>query len=236
MAAVALAAAGLVVSIGGMVSGGLGAAAAQEQANKEAAQRWTQETIEKGVFNAREMFMASYNTLKQRKRNQALFDAALKYDIENSEILRRKSSFTQKQIAQKTVTDIGVIKNAMAVNGVSLSSGTAKAISFSTLMNSIKDSETALYNSAVERMNLQTQKENMLAQQQFDIFIPNTSLNSRGPTLGNPNIPLYGAIGSAAAAAGVGFAAYGNFGSPGTTAPTIAMAANVPTIATTATA
>jgi len=234
MAAVALAAAGLVVSIGGMVSGAIGQSAAQEQANKEATQRWTQEIMEKGVFNAREMFMASYNTIKQRQRNQALFDAALKYDIENSEVIRRKSSFTQKQIAQKTVTDIGVIKNAMAQNGLSLSSGTAKALAFSTLMNSINDSETALYNSAIEKANLQTQKENMLAQQQFDVFIPNTSLNSRGPTLGNPNIPLYGGLGAAAAAAGVGFAAYGM--PSGTSAnPTVALATNVPAISTVAT-
>jgi hypothetical protein len=233
-AAIAIAAAGLATSIGGLISGGLSASAQQEQANREAQRRWTQETIEKGLFNAREMFMASYNTLKQRKQNQALFEAALKYDIENSEILRKKSSFVQKQIAQKTITDVGAIKNSMAMNGVSLSSGTAKAISFATLMSSIKDSETALYNSAVEKMNLQTQKENMLAQQQFNIFIPNTSLNSQGPSLGNPNIPLYGALATGAVAAGVGFAGFANFSSSGTT-PTIAMAANVPTTSSIAT-
>ena len=90
-AAIALGVAGLVTSIGGLISGGLSASAAQRQANREAAQRWTQETMEKGIFNAREMFMASYNTLKQRQRNQALFDAALKYDMENSEIIRKRS-------------------------------------------------------------------------------------------------------------------------------------------------
>jgi len=233
-AAIALGVAGLVTSIGGIISGGLSASAAQRQANREAAQRWTQETMEKGLFNAREMFMASYNTLKQRQRNQALFDAALKYDMENSEIIRKKSSFTQSQIAQKTVTDVNAIKNVMAMNGLSLSSGTAKALSFSTLMNSIKDSETAFYNSAIEKMNLQTQKENMLAQQQFDIYIPNTSLNSRGPTFGNPNIPLYGSL-ATAAAAGIGFAAFSNFGSSSSPPPTIGMAANVPRSPTTVT-
>ena len=203
-----VAVAGLVLAAAGGVASAFGAGAAQRRQNRQAAQAWTQESIEKGIFNAREMFLAGYNIERQRKVNENIFQAALKYDMENSEYLRKKESNIQRQIANKYITDTGTIQLALASNGVSVSSGTANALSFSTLMAAIKDVSTAETNAKIERQNLETQKNNMLNQRTYDIFIPNLSTTSEAPRFGSPGAAVAGGLASTAMTIGIGLTGF----------------------------
>lgn len=187
--------------IGGIFQGIAGNAAARRR-EQQAQQAWVQGEMQKAINNGKELFNASYNEMQQRERNAAIQRAAYLYESDSLRVLDRQKSFVDGEMSKTYRQMKGALARTMASSR--MAGGTSRALQLSQSANFLKQAMQSDQNFKQTEANIQRQMENMMAQQRFDLIIPNMQLPSQKPigeSYGAMNV-IAGTLGGTAAGLG----------------------------------
>lgn len=215
------------------IFGGKAQAAAIQQQNEQAMRNWVRSNTQITLNNARDQFQNAYAFSQQLRRNSAIAQAAYGYQYNAKEALNNESSFQQNQLSNQITQQKASLLNALTNRGVSANSGMYGALATMQSLNSLTNAVQLEKNRLAQSENIDQQTRNMFNQQTDNIFMPNIEMYNDAPILSDPSIAESGGMLSGLLQIGgaIGGAALSSFGStPSTTAPTIAMAQNVPTL------
>lgn len=187
--------------LGGLFQGIAGVFGADNR-NQQAINAWVQGEMQKGINNGKELFNASYAEAQQRERNAAIQKAAYLYESDSLAALGRQKEFVDGEMSK----NYRQMKGALARNLVSakITGGTARALGFSQSANFLKQAMQSDQNFKQTQANINRQMQNMMAQQKFDLILPNLQLPSQKPILENtgPLGIISGVLGGTAAGLG----------------------------------
>lgn len=175
----------------GIVSGifqGITGNAAARRREQQAQQAWVQGEMQKAINNGKQLFNASYAQQQQMERNAAIQRAAYLFESDSLQVLDQQKSFTQGELSKTYRQMKGALTNKLVSSRIS--GGTSKALSLSQSSNFLRQAMQADQNFKQTEANINRQMQNMMAQQRFDLIIPNMQLPSQKP-IGES----YGALG-----------------------------------------
>lgn len=164
--------------LGGVFQGIAGNAAARRR-EQQAQQAWVQGEMQKAINNGKELFNASYNEMQQRERNAAIQRAAYLYESDSLRVLDRQKSFVDGEMSKTYRQMKGTLARTMASSRIT--GGTARSLKLSQSANFLKQAMQSDQNFKQTEANITRQMENMMAQQRFDLIIPNMQLPSQKP-------------------------------------------------------
>ena len=173
--------------VGGLFQGVSGIFGASRR-NQQAQQAWVQGEFQKAINNGKQLFNASYAQQQQMERNAAIQQAAYLFESDSLQVLDQQKSFTQGELSKTYRQMRGALINKLVSSRIS--GGTSKALSLSQSSNFLKQAMQADQNFKQTEANINRQMQNMMAQQRFDLIIPNMQLPSQKP-IGES----YGALG-----------------------------------------
>lgn len=164
--------------VGGLFQGIAGIFGANQR-NQQAQQAWIQGEFQKAINNGKALFNASYAEMQQNERNAAIQRAAYLYESDSLRVLDQQKSFTQGELSKTYRQMKGALANKLVSSRIS--GGTSKALSLSQSSNFLRQAMQADQNFKQTEANINRQMQNMMAQQRFDLIIPNMQLPSAKP-------------------------------------------------------
>lgn len=208
--------------ISGLFQGITGNAAARRR-EQQAQQAWVQGEMQKAINNGQQLFNASYAEMQQRERNAAIQRAAYLFESDSLRSLSLQKAFADGEMSKTYRQMKGALGNQLAASKIS--GGTSRALSLAQSTNFLKQTMQSDRNYQQAEKNIKRQMENMMAQQRFDLIMPNMQLASQKPigeSYGAMNILAGGIAGTAS-----GLSAYATIG-PTSTPATQAQPTGIP--------
>jgi len=166
--------------LGGLFQGIAGVFGADNR-NQQAINAWVQGEMQKGINNGKELFNASYAEAQQRERNAAIQKAAYLYESDSLTALGRQKEFVDGEMSKNYRQMKGALARTMASSRIA--GGTSRALQLSQSSNFLKQAMQSDQNFKQTEANIQRQMQNMMAQQRFDLILPNLQLPSQKPML-----------------------------------------------------